>query len=120
CVRVVQSCLVAADAIPRDGEPRVASNELLPAERDTFAFLVLLWMARRLSVFPRGQRTCIICEKKRNSFTPTVFGVAVRAGRVGNDVGFDRQQNCWTDDIGAKRHDCLSSVVQLCTRALAT
>jgi len=52
CIRVVQSCLVAADAIPRDGEPRVASNELLPAERDTFAFLVLLWMARRLSVFP--------------------------------------------------------------------
>ncbi|KYM83864.1 hypothetical protein ALC53_05724 [Atta colombica] len=67
-----------------------------------------------------GQRTCIICEKKCNSFTPTVFGVAVRAGRVGNDVGFDRQQNCWTDDIGAKRHDCLSSVVQLYTRALAT
>lgn len=56
-----------------------------------------------------GQRTCIICEKKRNSFTPTVFGVAVRVRRVGNDVGFDRQQNCWTDDIGAKRHDCLSS-----------
>lgn len=67
-----------------------------------------------------GQRTCIICEKKRNSFTPTVFGVAVQAGRVGNDVGFDRQQNCWTDDIGAKRHDCLSSAARLCTRALAT
>lgn len=41
------------------------------------------------------------------------------AGRVGNDVGFDRQQNCRTDDIGGKRHDCLSSAAELCTRALA-
>ncbi|EFN64818.1 hypothetical protein EAG_03588 [Camponotus floridanus] len=53
CVRVLQSCLVAADAIPRDGEPQVANNELLPAERDMFLLFVLLWMIRPLSVFPR-------------------------------------------------------------------
>lgn len=42
-----------------------------------------------------------------------------RRGRAGNDVGLDRQQNCRTDDIGTKRHDCLSSAAELCTRALA-
>lgn len=42
-----------------------------------------------------------------------------RRGRDGNDVGLDRQQNCRTDDIGTKRHDCLSSAAELCTRALA-
>jgi hypothetical protein len=66
-----------------------------------------------------GQRTCIICEKKRNSFTPIVFGVAVRSAGPVMTLGFDRQQNCRTDDIGAKRHDCLSSAAELCTRALA-
>lgn len=40
-------------------------------------------------------------------------------GKAGNDVGLDRQQNCRTDDIGTKRHDCLSSAAELCTRALA-
>lgn len=39
-----------------------------------------------------GQRTCIICEKKRNSFTPTVFGVAIRpAGSVMTSGSIDNK-----------------------------
>lgn len=36
-----------------------------------------------------GQRTCIICEKKRNSFTPTVFGAAgpvMTLGSIDNKI----------------------------------